>query len=370
MDSLAWLDLMEVLFPNHDGSKFIILDGGSGTTLADEFGCQLASHLWSAELLVDRPEVLASLHRAWEQAGAQIISTASYQATLEGFSSLLSQSGPAVNRNSLNGLQLLRTSVTLARHSLTREDSRVALSLGPFGATLIPGQEYTGSYPAPYDTFEKLVEFHYDRLMNFAEDEVTWDNVDVVLFETVPNLIEARAIRQAWKKLDSHLNRFPRVDSAPSKNPTRTVKPWVISFVFSGLNGGEFPTGEAPTEVLEAALEFDSELAEPSGIGVNCTKLEHLTPILKAWTSTDRVKPSTWLWLYPDGGPTYDPINRAWSGSTLTHEQWAQSLLKVANEFSKYWAGVVLGGCCKAGTQHIHALHQLSLPISNPAKTS
>lgn len=71
---------MEVLFPNHDGSKFIILDGGSGTTLADEFGCQLASHLWSAELLVDRPEVLASLHRAWEQAGAQIISTARFPA--------------------------------------------------------------------------------------------------------------------------------------------------------------------------------------------------------------------------------------------------------------------------------------------------
>ncbi|EFP77711.2 AdoMet-homocysteine methyltransferase [Puccinia graminis f. sp. tritici] len=355
---------MERLFPNHAGHpKIVLMDGGSGTTLEDEFGCRLKSQLWSSELLLNRPEILSSLHHAWEQAGAQIISTASYQATLEGFRSLLSQSSRGETEEKDVGsdvsLQLLRRSVALARDSLSGSNARVALSLGPYGATLTPGQEYSGCYPAPYDSEEKLVNFHFDRLMDYAEDYSTWEKVDIVLFETVPNLTEARAIRRAWKKFERTLHALIR-RSATGANPDSSSKPWVISFVFP-TSTGQFPTGENPSQVLQAALitDADAELAEPSGVGVNCTKLGNLQPILEAWRTSAVDHSKTWLWLYPDGGPTYDSVNRSWTGSPITHQEWANQLFTIASNFSASWAGIVLGGCCKAGTPHIRALHQL-----------
>ncbi|OAV89433.1 hypothetical protein PTTG_05987 [Puccinia triticina 1-1 BBBD Race 1] len=351
---------MEKLFPKQDHPSILLMDGGSGTTLEDELGCQLKSEVWSSELLLNRPETLARLHRAWEHAGAQIISTASYQATLEGFRSLLSRSkGQTEHKNGNDdSLQLLRSSVALARGVLAGSSTRVALSLGPYGATLIPGREYSGCYPPPYDSEESLVSFHLDRLLDYAKHRPTWDQLDIVLFETVPNLTEARAIRRAWKKLEQILIE-PRRSTGGA--PELFSKPWVISFVFPTPDG-QFPTGESASEVLKAALDVDVELAEPSGVGINCTKLDNLQPILQAWTTPDTLPinhSKTWLWLYPDGGPTYDSVNRSWTGSPITHQEWANQLFTVASNSSASWAGVVIGGCCKAGTMHIRALHHL-----------
>ncbi|POV98600.1 hypothetical protein PSTT_14288 [Puccinia striiformis] len=353
---------MERLFPEQHHPRFLLLDGGSGTTLEDEFGCKLMSQVWSSELLLSRPELLSSLHRAWETAGAQIISTASYQGTREGFRTLLSNSNSQETDGTDKSLQLLRSSVSLARDSLVRNDTRVALSLGPYGATLVPGREYSGVYPEPYDSEEKLMNFHFDRLMDYAQDRSTWDKVDLVLFETIPNLTEALAIRRAWKKLEQTLfDHLPEGSHGERSGNPLSSKFWAMSFVFPTPNG-QFPTGETPLEVLGAALQIDADLAEPSGIGINCTKLDSLEPILEAWTSStigciDRSK--TWLWLYPDGGPTYDPANRSWNGSPITHLEWANQLFTIASKFHDAWAGIVLGCCCKAGTPHIRALHQL-----------
>lgn len=60
----------------------IILDGGLATELENQ-GITLDSTLWSAQLLIDNPEAIYSAHKAFLDAGAEIITTASYQATLE-----------------------------------------------------------------------------------------------------------------------------------------------------------------------------------------------------------------------------------------------------------------------------------------------
>ncbi|PLW20741.1 hypothetical protein PCANC_09300 [Puccinia coronata f. sp. avenae] len=335
--------------------SIVLFDGGAGTTLQDELGCELGSaRLWASELLLTGPATLATLHRAWEAAGSQVVSTVSYQATTHAF-----QAHPKLKGE--QPLQLLRSAITVARDAVEKAETRIALSLGPYGATCQPGLEYSGAYPAPYDREDSLARFHLDRLRDYARDDASWNQVDVVLFETIPNLVEVRAIRRAWKELGEEIH-------------SATTKEWVISLVFTGSTTTtpvQFPTGECYTDVFRGAIldqKDGGQYATPTGIGINCTKVEHLERILDAWTScalgemTKHIPKA--LWLYPDGGPTYDPVNRTWTGSSTTHQEWAHNLVAIARRFQDPWSHLVLGGCCKAGTNHIRALRDL---LSEPS---
>ncbi|KAH9815200.1 Homocysteine S-methyltransferase [Melampsora americana] len=363
---------MSDLFPNQ---KIVLLDGGNGTSLADDSANELDTALWSATLLVKHPERIARLHHLWEQAGADIITTCSYQATVQAFENYLGRQAPWAeneegkpsNEPNENGslpnrlhspLDFLRSSIGVAHGSVST--AKLGLSLGPYGATLTPPQDYAGVYPSPYDQLEPLKKFHLDRLLDYAQDEVTWRKVDLVVFETIPNLLETLAVRSAWSTLLKLLeNRYER-----SEGVKWWVKPWVLSFVFAGSTG-QFASGASPTEVFDAAfgLKKDPEqilLPRPSAVGVNCTKLQFIDQIISAWTHSSESQSSPpWLWMYPDGGLVYDVDRRCWSGGQIGTDEWARQLMKIAKSASLHWPGVVAGGCCKTGPAHIRALKEI-----------
>ncbi|MDX3058713.1 homocysteine S-methyltransferase family protein, partial [Streptomyces sp. NE06-03E] len=62
----------------------VLLDGGLSNQLEAQ-GCDLSDALWSARLLSDAPQQIEAAHAAYARAGAQVLITASYQATFEGF---------------------------------------------------------------------------------------------------------------------------------------------------------------------------------------------------------------------------------------------------------------------------------------------
>src|SRR3954453_20771868 len=62
----------------------VLLDGGLSTELETR-GHDVGSALWSARLLRDDPQAIVAAHAAFAAAGAQVATTASYQATVEGF---------------------------------------------------------------------------------------------------------------------------------------------------------------------------------------------------------------------------------------------------------------------------------------------
>ena len=120
----------------------MILDGGLSNAL-EERGHDLSSDLWTAALLAAAPEEIAAVHRAYFLAGAQVATTASYQASV-----------PGLVRAGLEKVQaerLVRRSVEVAREvrdelsgdGVTR---LVAASVGPYGAVLADGSEYRGRY--------------------------------------------------------------------------------------------------------------------------------------------------------------------------------------------------------------------------------
>ena len=180
-------DPFDPLAPLLESQGVIVLDGGLATEL-EARGEDLDDELWSAKVLMDKPGVIRQVHLDYLRAGADCVVSASYQATFEGFA-----------RQGLTGLEtdsLLRRSVSLALEARRRywaenqDPSRlrplVAASVGPYGAFLADGSEYTGGYAL---NRRELREFHRRRLEVLAES-----GADLLACETIPSIEEARAL--------------------------------------------------------------------------------------------------------------------------------------------------------------------------------
>ena len=89
----------------------LVLDGALATEL-ERRGADLDDPLWSARLLIERPEAIRALHLDYFLAGADVATTASYQASFDG----LARRGHGAE----SAAALMRSSVTLAQKSRSR----------------------------------------------------------------------------------------------------------------------------------------------------------------------------------------------------------------------------------------------------------
>src|SRR5208337_3615777 len=161
-----------------------VIDGGLASEL-EYLGAHIDGPLWSAHVLEDEPEKVAAVHRAYIQAGSQCIATCSYQVSRMGYAE--------VGLTSERADAALRRSVALARAVVAEFPDRrvlVAGSLGPYGAALHNGAEYTGNYECSY---ADLVRFHRERIEIFAGASGA-QAPDLLAFETFPSLEEVRAV--------------------------------------------------------------------------------------------------------------------------------------------------------------------------------
>ena len=285
----------------------LVLDGGLATQLEAQ-GCDLSDRLWSARLLVEDPEAIVQAHLAYFRAGARVATTASYQATFEGFAARgIDRDGAAV---------LLRRSVGLAsgaRDRLRAERQAagapdpgplfVAASLGPYGAMLADGSEYRGRYGLAVDD---LVAFHRERLEVLAATDA-----DVLAAETIPELEEAIAIVRL-------------LDEAPG------ARAWIS---FSCADGGHLRSGVPIEEAVAAVAGSPAVLA----VGVNCTAPEHVEPLVARSRATT-AKP---IVAYPNSGEGWDAVARRWTGGEAG---------RVDDAAARRWrdAGAsLIGGCCR-----------------------
>jgi homocysteine S-methyltransferase len=302
------------LAPFLSGDGVLVLDGGLATEL-EKAGFDLGHPLWSARLLETAPEAIASVHRLYLEAGADCITSASYQATLAGFE--------REGRSRQEADALLRRSVTLAlevrdrfwadeRNRVGRLRPLVAASIGPYGAFLANGAEYTGEY----DLDEAgLREFHRERLERLAAS-----GADLLACETIPSASEARALGALL---------------AESPGPPA----WVS---FSCRDGERLRDGTPLAECVRLLDRIPRVLA----VGVNCTAPADVESLLRTAVLSTR-KP---LVAYPNSGESYDAARKAWSGIAET-ERWG--------ELGRLWrdAGArLVGGCCRTGSDEVRSL--------------
>jgi homocysteine S-methyltransferase len=304
---------------------FVMLDGGLATRL-EATGHRLDTALWSARLLLDAPEAIREAHLAYLQAGADCITTSSYQASFEGFAAA------GIGERAAEGL--LRGSVELAceardafwaehAHHRGRLEPIVAASAGPYGAYLANGSEYDGRYGVGRET---LAEFHRRRLHVLCDT-----SADLIAFETIPSLTETEVIAAL-------LGELPRTWA------------WIS---FTCRDAERLRDGSRITDAVSAAL------AAPrlAGVGVNCTAPHHVAALVETVRSVTDLP----VIAYPNSGEVYDPASRRWGG----HAESAAWLERVQDAFA---AGArVLGGCCRIGPPTISELRaRLSIPGRHP----
>ncbi|BDV32095.1 homocysteine S-methyltransferase [Microbacterium terricola] len=265
----------------------LVLDGGLGTLL-EAHGHDLRSELWSARLLVEQPAAVRAAHAEFVAAGAQVLTTASYQVSYAGLG--------AAGFTDAEVDRMLRRSVTVAREAAGDAAVLVAASVGPYGAARADGSEYSGAYGLSVD---ELREWHRRRLRVLAEA-----GADLLAIETIPSPAEVEALCAELAEIG--------------------MPAWVS---VSGASTGFTP--ESRTEALAAAAATPGVIA----VGVNCCPPGDVLPAL-ADLDVDVA-----LLAYPNSGERWDAVVRQWRGDGGLDDALVESWLD---------AGVrLVGGCCR-----------------------
>jgi homocysteine S-methyltransferase len=281
-----------------------VADGGLATELEAQ-GNDLSGSLWSARLLAAAPEQIRDAHLAFFRAGAVIATSASYQASFEGFA--------AAGADRREAARLMRLSVELARAARDTMAGDglvrwVAASAGPYGAALADGSEYRGRYGL---SVRELAAWHRPRLEVLAEA-----GPDMLALETVPDTDEAEALMTAISGLG--------------------IPVWLSYSI-----AGERTRAGQP---LAEAFAIAAGVPEVVAVGVNCCAPADV-PAAIAVAREVTGKP---VIVYPNSGEQWDARRRAWAGqpaySADQPRQWVAA------------GASIVGGCCRIRSADIAVL--------------
>ncbi len=291
----------------------VILDGGLATEL-EARGHDLDHPLWSARLLESQPEAIRAVHRAYLDAGAECLITASYQASFAGFAAL----GIPARR----ARALIASSVTLAAEARAelapRHPALIAASVGPYGAFLANGSEYRGDYRV---SPRALYDFHAPRWEVLAQSQA-----DLIACETLPNLAEAEVLLKLLEQ-----------------TPERRA--W---FSFTCRDEASISAGTP----IEAVADLLNDAPQVAAVGVNCTPPGWIEALVRRLAARLDGKP---IVVYPNSGERYDSRHRGWRGVADPLDFGAAA---------RRWrdAGArLIGGCCRTGPDHVRALRRALL---------
>ncbi|WP_019818949.1 homocysteine S-methyltransferase [Saccharomonospora saliphila] len=289
----------------------LLTDGGFASAL-EARGHDLSDALWSARLLLDAPDEIVATHRDFYRAGAHVATTATYQASFDGFAAR------GLTRAETAGL--LRRGVELARRARAElagdgTPRWVAASVGPYGAALADGSEYRGRYGV---SVPALRAWHRPRVEALAEA-----GPDVLALETVPDVDEAEALVAAVEGLG--------------------VPAWLTFTV----DGGRTRAGQPMADAFAVAADAPGIVA----VGVNCCAPDEV-PEAVACAREVTGKPVV---AYPNSGEDWDARRREWRGPARYAPGDAHRWLAEG--------ATIVGGCCRVLPADIARLAATLAPV-------
>ncbi|CAI9737093.1 Hypothetical predicted protein [Octopus vulgaris] len=297
-----------------EGEKMKILDGGTGTLLVRMGFTEVDEDaLFSAKLISTNPEAIKECHKKFYLAGSDVVVTATYQASVEGFQKHLKMTEQEAKNLMKIGVNLAKQ----ARCEVQKENPDlqhllVAGSVGPYGACLHDGSEYTGKYMNTVQINE-LKSWHKSRI-----DLLMEAGVDMLAVETFPSLKEALVV------LDI-MNEIPN------------CRGWVT---FSCKDGKQTCGGDNFCDAIKQVMSSSCVIAA----GVNCTSPEYINDLLDSIKTIPLTKP---VIVKPNSGETWN-VAQGWHGG-----------VKSITEYSKEWinsGASWIGGCCRVYPEDISKL--------------
>jgi 5-methyltetrahydrofolate--homocysteine methyltransferase len=310
-----------------DAGLPLILDGGMGTmiqaALADlaTQGSALPAYSTPDELNVKQPDIIKAIHRAYLEAGSDILTTNTFGAT-----------PIKMKRSGVKAVDAVKAGVQIAREACSElapglESPRfVAFDIGPTGKLLEPLGDL--SFDEAYDNFAEVA--------RAAESA----GADLVIIETMSDLYELKAAALAVKGNTS----LPFFASATFQQNLRT------------LTGADAETAATYLEALR-----------PLALGWNCGgSLEDAKKLVAEFCRCSRFP----VLAQPNAG-----LPHIIEGKTVYKVEAAEF---AAAQVEHYRLGaLVLGGCCGTTPAHIQAMkealekeaaaHRPSAPLPAPA---
>ena len=264
----------------------ILLDGAMGTLLQKSG----ASYEHAPETLnITRPELIESFHKAYIDAGADILYTNTFGAN----SYKLEQSGYSVS-------EIISAAVANAKRAAEGTDALTALDIGPVGMLIEPVGSM--SFDSAYEYFKEQIEAGQDA--------------DLIVFETMTDLYELKAAVLAAKE--------------------NCDLPIFVTNVYDA--SGKLMTG-ADAAAMTALLES----LRVDALGLNCSlgpdKMLPIAKTLCRYASVPViVNPNAGLPEMRDGKTIY----------TVTADVFSDYMAQLAD-----MGASILGGCCGTTPEYI-----------------
>ncbi|MFU8823514.1 homocysteine S-methyltransferase family protein [Yoonia sp.] len=279
-------------------TQITLLDGGMGQELVRRSGA-VPTPLWSTQVMVDHPGMVAAVHADYRAAGATVHTANTY----------------AIHRDRLEGtgLEGQFEDLIVAALEEAQGTGRIAGSIGPLIAS------YRPDIHPDHDTAVPL----------YAEvAALLAPAVDLIICETVASVAHARAVLDATLPLG---------------------KPVWLSVTLDDEDGTRLRSGENVAEIVAACRDADALLA-------NCSAPEAMSTAMDAFAKGDLP-----FGAYANGftqitkdflksKPTVDALS---ARRDLGPDAYAAFALGWIDQ-----GATIVGGCCEVGPAHIARLAQ------------
>ena len=257
--------------------QLLLLDGGVSTHLESKLSPVPFSHreLWSSSLLLTPAgrEAIREAHVDFLSAGADVISTVTYQAhymPLPGKEEDDAQRRLRLDDAIVDGM--LKDGVRLAKeaarqhatctacskeHNGARKVARVAASIGSLGGSLADGSEYTGKFGL---SIAEIESFHRRKVQVLAGE-----HPNILAFETIPCIEECCAILNILKE---------EMADGFGAGCAANMRPSIwLSFACS--DDEHLNDGSTLRDALLKVDELDPEAKLLQAIGINCCSFKN-----------------------------------------------------------------------------------------------
>ncbi|WP_375254638.1 homocysteine S-methyltransferase family protein [Yoonia sp.] len=281
-------------------TDIILLNGGMGQELVHRTGDN-PTPLWSTQIMLDHPGLVAEVHQDYRKAGATLHTTNTY----------------AIHRDRLAHAGMEDQFETLHRAALkeAREVGVIAGSIGPLIASYRPDIHPPHAQAVPL----------YAEVANLIAPEV-----DLIICETVASIAMGKAVLEA---------------ALP------TGKPVWLAFTVDDNDGSKLRSGEGVSEVLQ--------FTEAGAILINCAAPEAITTAMDILANGDLP-----FGAYANGftkiadgfledNPTVDALT---ARKDLDPDTYAAFAMQWINQ-----GATIVGGCCEVGPAHIAKMSEVIL---------
>jgi len=320
---------------NVSQNRVLAKDGGFGSQITMHVGQAVdGDPLWSARFNATNPKAIIDTHLDFLRNGAEVILTNTYQVSVEGFMEYL-------DLDVKESIELIKTTVQYAHIAKEKyltecHDEGVSkpegfpmimASIGPFGAHLHDGSEYTGDY-VDHLSAKYISDWHRTRINACLEA-----GVDALAIETIPCQMEAECLAEML------------CEDYPG------VKFWIS---FQCKDDQHLAHGE---DFSDAVLSIWDILKEHNntecclGVGMNCVHPSFVTPLLRRLNGSRSEKMRLPVVVYPNSGEIYD-VDEGWLG-----KEHCVPLETYVPEWAQLGAKII-GGCCRTYARDIRLISE------------